>query len=47
MAPAPWANDDSTQYAAAQHVMAGRYMWLEEGIADPSGDGPMIPPAQE
>jgi hypothetical protein len=24
-------------------VLAGRYLWLEEGIADPSGDGPMIP----
>ncbi len=40
-----WANDDSTNYAAAQRVLAGRYTWLEEGIADPSGDGAMIPSA--
>ncbi len=40
-----WANDDGTNYAAAQRVLAGRYTWLEEGIADPSGDGAMIPPA--
>jgi hypothetical protein len=24
-------------------VLEGRYGWLEEGIVDPSGDGPMIP----
>jgi hypothetical protein len=23
-------------------VLEGRHAWLEEGIADPSGDGPMI-----
>lgn len=39
-----WANDDDDRYAAAQKVLAGRYSWLEEGIPDPSGDGPMIPP---
>ena len=39
-----WANDDDANYAAAQHVLEGRYTWLEEGIVDPSGDGPMIPP---
>ena len=38
-----WANDDDARYAAAQHVMAGRYPRLEEDIADPSGDGPMSP----
>ncbi len=39
-----WANDDDDRYAAAQKILAGRYTWLEEGIPDPSGEGPMIPP---
>ncbi len=39
-----WSNDDDRTYAAAQRVLAGRYTWLERGIVDPSGDGPMIPP---
>jgi hypothetical protein len=39
-----WANDDDANYAAAQRVQADRYTWLEDGIADPSGDGAMIPP---
>jgi alkylation response protein AidB-like acyl-CoA dehydrogenase len=39
-----WANDDDANREAAGQVLAGRYEWLEEGIADPSGDGPMIPP---
>ena len=38
-----WANDDDEQTAAARRVLDGRYTWLEEGIMDPSGDGPMIP----
>ncbi len=42
-----WANDDDANYAAAQQVLAGRYPRLEEGIADPSGDGPMIPPLEQ
>ena len=42
-----WANDDDANYAAAQRVLDGRYSWLEEGIADPSGDGPMMPPLVE
>jgi len=37
-----WANDDDENYAAAQKVLEGRYLWLEEGIIDPSGEGPMI-----
>jgi hypothetical protein len=41
-----WANDDDVRHAAAQQVLAGRYAWLEEGIMDPSGDGPMIPVLQ-
>ncbi len=39
-----WANDDDDRYAAAQRVVEGRYTWFEEGILDPSGGGPMIPP---
>jgi hypothetical protein len=37
-----WSNNDDANYKAAQEVLAGRFTWLEEGIADPSGDGPMI-----
>ena len=36
-------NDDDARYKAAQNVLDGRYRWLEEGMVDPSGDGPMIP----
>jgi alkylation response protein AidB-like acyl-CoA dehydrogenase len=32
-----WANDDRDGYDAAQRVLEGRYEWLEEGVADPSG----------
>jgi hypothetical protein len=42
-----WSNRDDANYAAAQEVLAGRYTWLEDGIADPSGDGPMMPPLVE
>ena len=38
-----WANDDTSTYAAAQRVLRGDYTWLEAGVLDPSGDGPMIP----
>jgi alkylation response protein AidB-like acyl-CoA dehydrogenase len=37
-----FSNDDDANYALAQHVLEGRHTWLEAGIADPSGDGPMI-----
>jgi hypothetical protein len=40
-----WRNDDVPGYEAGQRVLGGRYRWLEEGIVDPSGPGPMI--AQE
>ena len=39
-----WANDDDSRYGAAQKLLAGRYAWLEEGVLDPAGDGPMMPP---
>ena len=37
-----WANDDDQAYGLAQQTLKGRYTWLEEGIIDPSGAGPMI-----
>ena len=37
-----WSNNDDANYAAAQDVLKGRFQWVEEGVADPSGDGPMI-----
>jgi alkylation response protein AidB-like acyl-CoA dehydrogenase len=37
-----WANDDDDNYKGALKVLEGRYRWVEEGFADPSGDGPMI-----
>ncbi|MEY2404261.1 MAG: hypothetical protein QOD38_1812 [Acidimicrobiaceae bacterium] len=37
-----WANDDDLNYECAQKVLDGRYTWVEEGIVDPSGEGPMI-----
>ncbi len=29
-----WANDDAAEYAAAQQVMAGRYLFVEDGVLD-------------
>ena len=37
-----WANDDDRNHAAAREVLRGRYAWVEEGIADPAGEGPML-----
>jgi alkylation response protein AidB-like acyl-CoA dehydrogenase len=31
-----WRNDDDENYAAAQKVLAGRYVWAEAGVLDPS-----------
>ena len=38
-----WDNEDDANRAAAARLLEGRYRWLEDGIADPSGEGPMIP----
>jgi alkylation response protein AidB-like acyl-CoA dehydrogenase len=37
-----WSNEDKKNYAFAGKVLAGRYQFAEEGILDPSGDGPTI-----
>jgi hypothetical protein len=37
-----WFNDDEDNYELAMGVLDGRYEWLEEGILDPSGYGPVI-----
>ena len=44
---AVFANDDEDGYKTAMNVLEGRYTWLEEGVLDPSGDGPMIAPQPE
>jgi valyl-tRNA synthetase len=38
-----WNNEDDANRAAAARLLEGRHRWLEDGIADPSGEGPMIP----
>jgi hypothetical protein len=38
-------HDDAAQYRAAQRLLHGRYDWFTADVLDPSGDGPMIPPA--
>jgi hypothetical protein len=38
-----WANDDDAQYKVAQQVLDGRYLWFEQDVLDPAGDGPMMP----
>ena len=40
-----WHNCDDSDLTLARKVLDGRYTWLEEGILDPSIDGPWI--AQE
>ncbi len=43
-----WHNDDDENHAAALKVLDGRYSALiEDGILDPSGDGPMIAEPEE
>jgi alkylation response protein AidB-like acyl-CoA dehydrogenase len=38
-----WANDDDSQYRAAQAVLEGRYAFFEHDVLDPAGEGPMMP----
>jgi alkylation response protein AidB-like acyl-CoA dehydrogenase len=35
-------NDDTAAYKTAQRVLEGRFEWLEEGLLDPAGDGPLF-----
>ncbi|MEU5850214.1 acyl-CoA dehydrogenase, partial [Saccharopolyspora shandongensis] len=37
-----WHNTDADDRGLARRVLDGRYSWLEEGILDPSIDGPWI-----
>jgi alkylation response protein AidB-like acyl-CoA dehydrogenase len=37
-----WRNSDDTDRSLAHDVLDGRYTWLEEGILDPSIEGPWI-----
>ena len=37
-----WHNEDDHNYKAAQRVLQGQYTWLESGVLDPSGGGPML-----
>lgn len=37
-----WHNSDDSDWTLARGVLEGRYMWLEEGIIDPSIEGPWI-----
>jgi alkylation response protein AidB-like acyl-CoA dehydrogenase len=41
-----WNNTDATDSKLARHVLAGRHIWLEDGIIDPSIPGPWIAPAE-
>ncbi|MFE6338105.1 acyl-CoA dehydrogenase family protein [Streptomyces sp. NPDC057806] len=37
-----WSNTDDVDRKVVKGVMSGTYAWLEQGIVDPSGDGPWI-----
>ena len=37
-----WTNTDAIDHKVVKGVMGGAYEWLEQGIVDPSGDGPWI-----
>jgi hypothetical protein len=39
-----WANTDDESYRVAMGVLDGNYVWAEEGMLDPSGDGPLVQP---
>jgi hypothetical protein len=41
-----WSNTDATDSALARQVLTGRYIWLEDGIIDPSIPGPWIAAAE-
>ncbi|MGV9815951.1 acyl-CoA dehydrogenase family protein [Streptomyces cellulosae] len=37
-----WSNTDALDRKVVKNVLGGSYTWLEEGVIDPSGDGPWI-----
>ena len=37
-----FANDDDAAYKVAMSVLEGSHTWIEEGILDPSGEGPQV-----
>ncbi|MFI9625796.1 acyl-CoA dehydrogenase family protein [Streptomyces sp. NPDC052042] len=37
-----WSNTDEQDRRLVDGVLSGAYTWLEEGVLDPSGDGPWI-----
>ncbi|MFH9857669.1 acyl-CoA dehydrogenase family protein [Streptomyces althioticus] len=37
-----WSNTDDLDRKVVKNVLGGSYTWLEEGVVDPSGDGPWI-----
>ncbi|MET7451701.1 acyl-CoA dehydrogenase family protein [Streptomyces sp. NPDC005574] len=37
-----WSNTDDLDRKVVKGVMAGTYEWLEQGVVDPSGEGPWI-----
>ncbi|QGV78212.1 acyl-CoA dehydrogenase family protein [Streptomyces ficellus] len=37
-----WSNTDDLDRKVVKGVLSGTYSWLEDGIIDPSGDGPWI-----
>ena len=37
-----WTNTDGLDHKVVKGVLGGAYEWLEQGIVDPSGDGPWI-----
>jgi alkylation response protein AidB-like acyl-CoA dehydrogenase len=37
-----WSNDDDDNHALALEILDGRHTWLEEGVEDPSGSGPLV-----
>ncbi|MET8982850.1 acyl-CoA dehydrogenase family protein [Streptomyces sp. NPDC004539] len=37
-----WANTDDVDRRVVKGVLGGAYEWLEEGVVDPSGEGPWI-----
>lgn len=37
-----WTNTDDVDQRVVRNVLNGAYTWLEEGVVDPSGEGPWI-----